>query len=498
MWIKKIKQILRWLQIPSVFSFVIILGQLNGTGSSWSAPDTIPGYHPETNPPVLVADQNRTVHAFSSQWIGEGTNSARVIMYNRWTYNQGWTLPVDILLSPLKEARLLDAYLDPTGMMHLAFWGGDNTYANIYYTRSLAIEGDDPRAWLAPVLVAPNAGDPESGVILWDDHDNLGIVFHGRNLGEGIYVIFSSDAGGSWSDAAPIFLSDSAGLYPTRLKSWESESGLSHIVWNMGDESGQGRGVYYTSIDPSSADWGEPLMLDASPEGLGTDRPAVIEHQGVLYVIYINMGIKMRTSTDGGLSWGSITKLFTRHVGYNGSLSPVIDGNGDLHLFFGQRITGSPDIHGMWHSQLLNYRWTEPDAIVKGPAVHDMANYSGFDPYQAQAIVSQGSTILVTWRTDPGLRGNGVWYSYMKLNAPETPAVPLPEKSGFSEIGSTMVSSESVDEIHLVSSQLSEDLNMSSPEITLEPNMVIIYGVLTASMLVLATIISKVRGNRRL
>lgn len=484
---KMIKPVSRWFKIPSIFSFFIILGQLNGGGGRWLTPDTIPGYHMETWPPVLVADQNRTVHAFSSQWVGEGSD--RVIMYNRWTHDQGWTLPVDILLSPLGEARILDAYLDPDGIMHLIFWGGDNTYANIYYTKSPATQAADPRAWLAPVLVAPNAGDPESGVILWDDHDNLGIIFHGRNFGEGVYGIFSSDNGGSWSDSLPIFLSGNAELYPTRLRSGRSESGASHVVWNMGDEAGQGRGVYYTSVDPGAADWREPLMLDASPEGLGTDRPAVIENKDVLYVIYINGGIKMRTSPDGGLSWGAITKLFSRHVGYNGSLSPVVDGNGDLHLFFGQRISGSPDIHGMWHSTLVNYRWTEPDAIIKGPLVRDMTNYSGFDPYQAQAIVSQGNTILVTWRTDPAAGPNGIWYSYQILDIEETSVHPLPE-AGNPSISVTE------DEGILVSTPHSnlpvptpQLISTAQPDVQISQNSILLVGIIPAALFILLLVL---------
>lgn len=492
MWREKIKQILLRLHIPSIFSFVIILGQLNGSGSNWSAPDTIPGYHPETWPPVLVADQNRTVHAFSSQWVGEGSD--RVIMYNRWTYDQGWTLPVNILLSPLKEARILDAYLDPTGMMHLIFWGGDNTYANIYYTRCAAIDAANPYAWLSPVLVAPDAGDPESGVILWDENDTLGIVFHGRNDGEGIYGVFSSDNGGSWSDAEPIFLSGSAELYPTRLKSGRSESGASHVVWNMGNESGQGRGLYYTSIDPGAANWGEPLLLDVSPEGLGTDRPVIIEHKGVLYVIYINMGIKMRTSSDGGLSWGSITKLFTRHVGYNGSLAPVIDGKGDLHLFFGQRISGSPDIHGMWHSQLLNNRWTEPDPVTKGTLVVDKEGGNAYDPYEARAVISQGNTILVIWRTDFASKGNGVWYSYKRLDIPELSVLPLPPLSF--EVEENDIAHE-VESVELDSQTTNENTSPyfgkenNSVESYSNPGIPIVSGILLATTFALLVLLIK-------
>jgi hypothetical protein len=125
----------------------------------------------------------------------------------------------------------------------------------------------------------------------------------------------------------------------------------------------------------------------------------------------------------------------------NGSLSLVIDGNNDLHLFFGQRISGNPDIHGLWHSMLVNNRWTEPDALIKGPRIVDKEGPTGFDPYDARAVVSQGNVLLVTWRTDPGdIKDNGVWYSYATINAPEAPT-STPKSIELNGISSTLASS---------------------------------------------------------
>ena len=106
--------------------------------------------------------------------------------------------------------------------------------------------------------------------------------------------------------------------------------------------------------------------------------------------------------------------------GSNGSGSFVVDANHLLHLFWGQRIPSSPDIHGMWHSAYQGNQWSAPEAIVSGPAT------SEFDPSLPRAIVSQGNKLLVVWRQDPGLAGNGLWYSYATINARELPLAPLP------------------------------------------------------------------------
>jgi hypothetical protein len=155
--------------------------------------------------------------------------------------------------------------------------------------------------------------------------------------------------------------------------------------------------------------------------------PAVIEYHNILYAIFNLSGkIFMRRSLDDGMTWESPVVIFPRHGGVNGSLSLAIDGNDTLHLFFGQRISGSPDIHGMWHSTFIGTRWMEPEAIIKGPLIVDKQDISGFDPYEARAIVSQGNVILVTWQTDFASAGNGVWYSYKMFDFGEHSPVPLP------------------------------------------------------------------------
>jgi hypothetical protein len=80
----------------------------------------------------------------------------------------------------------------------------------------------------------------------------------------------------------------------------------------------------------------------------------------------------------------------------------------------------------MWYSTWRGHRWTPPEAIVSGPLVLDEEGPTSFDPIAPMAIVRQGNVLLVTWRTDYGIKGNGVWYSHSVLAAPELPVIPLP------------------------------------------------------------------------
>jgi hypothetical protein len=212
----------------------------------------------------------------------------------------------------------------------------------------------------------------------------------------------------------------------SKLQIFKSDSGWIHAIWNEANPTGQGRGIYYSRGRIDTSEWSDPEKLADAESGLGTNTPAIIEYHSIVSAFYNLGGIICQRSNDAEKGWTSPKRVFSRHVGVNGALSLVVDSNDELHMFFGQRITGSPDIHGMWHSVFDGVNWSEPDAVVAGPQITDQARDKTFDPYEARAVVSQGNFILVTWRTDPGFEGgNGVWYSDKTLEAPELPIVIL-------------------------------------------------------------------------
>ncbi len=426
--------------------------------SQWSPPQRIPGYEDDAEPPILIADQNHTIHAFNYQQVGQGEKEIAII-YSQWSPEQGWTRPNDVVLSPLKhEARVMGAYLDPQSTMHLLFYGGDETEANIYYGSAPAARAGQTRAWSAPLAIGEAASSPSSAALTGDGHGNLVAIYSGNLEGNGIYGIYSTDNGVTWSRPSYMYLTYSDVLFPWGLQLAIGPTGM-HAIWNVVDMSGQGRTIYYAKFDLAEKSWSDPATLATSESGLGVMHPAIIETDTNIFAVYIvTPKVVMRRSQDGGETWSEPIEPFGRHIGVNGTLSLVTDSAGELHLLWGQRIPGSPDIHGMWHSIWRdNSRWTEPEPVVSGPRVLDTTSDKGFDPFNARAVISQGNVLLVTWRTDPGnIKPNGIWYSYTTLNTPElpvvalaappeptpttVPATPTPEPSPVSTLNTTAIS----------------------------------------------------------
>jgi hypothetical protein len=418
--------------------------------NQWSPYQRVPGIADDALPPYLVADQNRTVHAFTSQWVGVD-NPQFAVMYTKWSLNEGWASPVDILLSPIKEARVMGALLDKTGIMHLIFFGGDQMGGDIYYSRAPAVFADRATAWSTPLIVGKEAIDPNTAALVGDIDGNLIIVYSGNLEGNGVYFVRSSDSGDTWSDPSTVFTTNSDTLVPYSIQLYLSESGNLHAVWNEVDQSGHNQAGYYAKLNLKSNQWSSPIEFDksiGSDVGMGIAFPEVIQYKNDIFIMY-NNGIPPSgvppsqwyiRSVDGGISWSVPVRISQRHVGKNGISSFIIDNENILHVIFINRIpitiNGVYDaIGGVFHTIWSGMNWSEPDAIVAMSASQAQSSSlmgpqtPQFNPYDARAVISQGNVILATWRTDPGLPGNGVWYSFLHLDTPELPLLSLQQPS---------------------------------------------------------------------
>ncbi len=401
----------------------------------WTEPRTIPYLDPGTDTPFLLADSNGGIHAFSSQKVG---SYEKVIVYNFWTIETGWSKAVDVLLSPLfEEAHAPVAYLDAAGYIHVVFYGGHDVMANIYHAKAHATQAADAAAWTAPVAIATAARPPITVWIEGDADDNLYLLYGGNPEGTGIYGTESLDGGESWSLPELVAATYSDRLWPYGLRMHYGDSGRLYATWNIVNRRAWGTSLYVTTYDFGTRRWHEPVEIAQGKEDgiLGVQSPSLIEHNGEIFVMYDN-GILdkgvirlIRRSGDGGRTWSEQIHPFPELVGGNGPAAFVIDSSNKLRVFFGQRTRGivANQIHGMWYSEWhdTTKSWGGVKTIVSGHLVQDIDGDAGFDPSLARSVISQGNLLMTAWRTDPGNGNNGAWYAYTELDAPYLPLVEL-------------------------------------------------------------------------
>jgi hypothetical protein len=428
---KKQRKRLGWLLLFVLLTFVVWVATgraapaTSTTIGDWVRPQPIPGYGPETDSPVLVADQDQTVHAFSSQWVGEEL----AVTYSQWTPERGWTIPVDILLPTFKsQARVTSVVLDEDGIFHTVFFSGDDIEANSYYTQAPAVHAGRATAWSSPVNIGPNTITPIVADVVLLQGGELVFVYSSRLQGQGLYVAYSFNKGETWSVPEPLFLTYDNELWPTPLELYEDSNGRLHAIWGLVDHTGNRLALYYARLNGLEEQWTAPTLF-AEAIDFEANTPAIIEYEEQLIVVYNNNRPTTRWtrgSSDGGDTWTDPVRV-SGHVGTNGPPSLVKDDHGVLYMFFGNRI-GNPPIHGVWYTtwQAGIQRWREPEAVISGPRVQGAIGGNGFDPTSVQATLVQGNIFLLTWVTDSGAGRNGVWYTYTGIDTPALPRQPLP------------------------------------------------------------------------
>lgn len=503
-WTNRTVVILTLLFLASYESIPAFAQQAN-----WSRTELIPGFHRLTLPPFMAADQNQTVHALSTQPIEEDKDT-HLIWYNQWTLEGGWTEPTDIFLPETgTQSTIMGVHLDNEGLLHAIFFSGGDRDAQIFYSWVPAVAAAQSRAWSTPIVIGWDAITPRMARFAASDNGHFSVLYSGGRDGFGLYATNSFDGGKTWTEAEPIQLTYDDDLKPVFLDVYIGESGYVHSVWNIITTAGKNKAGYYARFDPILQEWSEPVDL-AENLGLGIAIPAVIEHNEKVYTFFNNghpeTGAPVqwfRVSLDFGDTWQNPILPFTQHVGRNGEFSFVVDNADNLHVFFGQRVPngfegGKDDLHGMWHSVLRNNSWTPLEAVVSGPPIEpEDPKDLGFDPYDARAIVSQGNTILVTWRTDPGVNKDGVWFSYTTLDVPMDPVMPLPIPTPTPTVEPTPTATQVV---YLPTPTpdrtLDESLRLLEPAQN-NPGLTVVAGFLPAVVFILATVIISARRRGR-
>jgi hypothetical protein len=481
-----------------LLSVLPVKAQTFQVNPTWEYPSTIPGLHDSGLYPVIIADEEGTLHVFHSQPVAGSVS----IFYIRWSPQNGWSTLVDIINSPRGDARVFSGIIDQEGWIHLLFWDGDELNADIYYTRAPVINAEKSTSWSEPILIGQSALDPPAVGLAIDSDGTLVAVYSGSVRGNGLYVAQSQDNGITWSSPEPMFLTYKTFWWPAALQLYTDPHGRVFATWSVADASGNGQAVYFSKRSPTTQQWA-PATLIADAIGFEADTPSIIKYNDNLMLVYHNNEPTtrwMRVSADNGETWTQPVRLFDQ-VGSNGAAAMVIDGNNTLHMFFGNRV-GMPAIHGAWHSQWLGEQWSKPEPIVSGPQVPAGAHGTeGFDPSFLQATVIRGNMLFIIWRHDPQAGPTNIWYSYKTVDAPQQPITPLPTiefstptttpNPGESPTGTPPTTTPSSNTTYIAATELPP----SSKAKTTNPNVNILVGIVPVTLLIFALAYWKTRGK---
>ena len=408
---------------------------VNAQGESPWAPDQrIPGYLDDTLTPVLLADNNGMVHAFASQRSEEGGPVG--IVYRKWSLEQGWTSPVDILLAPTGDTAVQSAFLDSNGIMHLVFYGSDFGGSGIYYSNAPVESADLSQVWSTPSVIGDSAfsGAPYA-VISGDDDGNLVVIYTGMIDGAGVYSVHSTDSGQTWSRPTPVYLVNDSNLVPYSLRLERGHNQKMHAIWNVVTLTGVDKSLHYARFDFKTSRWTTPVTLAEQPQGqadyFGPAIPFLVDNGSEVIIMYNNgnplpsqrAGIgrpvqMVSISNDNGDTWNSPTVPFIKLEGRSGEHVIVQDSDHIVHALFFQRTAGDKEVlYGIWQSDYKDGFWSDPYRFVP--------TWPAFDLH---AVVSRGNVLLLVWRVDPGAGQKGIWFSYKLLDSKETPLQPYPTR----------------------------------------------------------------------
>jgi hypothetical protein len=423
----RLKKIL-WIVSASIVAVVMsIIGQWipaqAQTALNWSTPARIPGLRDSNIDPVILPDSEGSLHVFHSQSIAGDLS----ILYIRWSIQQGWSNLVDIITSPQGDARIYGVHLDDEGWLHLVFFGGDDLSASMYYSRAPAANASKSSYWSKPLLIGGGAITPSNAAMLGTDDGLLVVAYSGNLKGNGFYYVLSQDGGESWSSPEAMYFTNNDQLWPFGLRLTQGQGNRIYAAWSLRGETGNSTQINFAYFDTESLAWSAHQTL-ATVTDFTADEPEIIEHEGKLILVYNNDEPStrwMRFSSDGGETWSNPVRLF-QHVGLNGAPTMAVDGDNTLYLMFGNRI-GNPAVHGVWFSQWLEDRWSQPAAVVSSPQVRvGPEGEEGFDPSYVRSAVIQGNILFAIWRHDPQAGPTNVWFSYRVLDVPAEPFRALP------------------------------------------------------------------------
>jgi hypothetical protein len=263
--------------------------------------------------------------------------------------------------------------------IHVVWYDRRDGNDEIYYKRSTDAGvswGSDTRltnntavSWLPSVAVSGSVVH-----VVWEDK---------RDENKEIYYKRSPDGGLSWGADTLLTNNTAASWYPSVAVS----GSVVHVVW-MDERDGNWE-IYYKRSTDGGLSWGSDTRLTNNTAG--SWLPSVAVSGLTVHVVWFderdgNYEIYYKLSTDGGLSWGSDTRL-TNNTAYSQFPSVAVSGL-TVHVVWTETRDGNPEIYYK-HSTDGGITWGADTRLTNNTAVSEFPS-----------VAVSGSAVYVVWRDD--------------------------------------------------------------------------------------------------
>jgi hypothetical protein len=387
--------------IPLLLLFTLNVSPSKAQGASfWPGQERIPEYFDSTkDPPDLIADTNRSVHAFHAQPLllnDKGSQASNTIwsepillfqedgareihgpsvisdsygnVHVFWTVPSGspgefdliyyarldalgWTTPVDIVAAA--PARGVNAAISQDGIIYL-IWSG---FGGISYSHAPIQGAEYVKNWSKPVLLTDANFYAD---LFTSSSGKIYLAYPGVDA-SGVFEQFLEPNNLNWSSSRIISqtsLTNSASDY---VQIRVSNNGTMHVVWTefYYPESWPPRGVFYSrSIDGGNT-WSAPEMM--AGDGFDQINITVVDDENI-HVAWNGMvtvgGRYHRWSSDGGQTWSETAEVIPAGIGgTEGFPQLVVDQSGTLHML--TTYQGGC----VWYTYFNNQTWVPPICI---------------------------------------------------------------------------------------------------------------------------------------
>lgn len=220
--------------------------------------------------------------------------------------------------------------------VHVVWFDSRDGDTEIYYKRST----DDGLTWGADTRLSNATGLSEFPSIVTSGPDLHVFWADGRHGPEEIYYIRSTDGGASWG--AEIRLTNDASYagYPSAA----TTGTMVQVAWE--DDRDGNLEIYHKSSVDGGANWGPDVRLTNSTGN--SENPSISIAASLVQLVWNddrdgNNETYYKRSTDGGLSWGSDTRLTNDPA--NGNLSTISSDGQETHVVWYDERDGNREIY---------------------------------------------------------------------------------------------------------------------------------------------------------